>query len=167
MKNKVLTIMFAFALALTAVIPAMAAEVTEAEVPVTLTVINTERKISVTVPVALPVSVVDGEVVTATNAFITNHAETGDVRVTAVAVHPANYSIGDFEHFSGRADSIALQINGCPTRGPGPMRLYLDAFPDIPAVTSLAIRYDAKVSASEAVKEITAATVVFTIEVVS
>lgn len=166
MKTKVFSLIMALALSFTTAVPAMAAEVTKAEVPVTLTVINAERKISVTVPAALPVSVVDGDVVTATNAAITNEADSGSIRVTAVTVNPVSYSIGDFDDFSGAADSIALEINGCPTKSAGPLELEEDAFPDIVAGTSLSIQYDAKVSASEKVSSVTAATVVFTISAV-
>lgn len=166
MKGKFISLLCALALALSLAFPAMAAEVTEAEVPVTLTIINTERKISVTVPAALPVSVVDGDVVTATNAAITNQAESGSIRVTAVTVKPGQYAIGDFESVSGRASTIALSINGCPTRSAGALTLRKDAFPDIPAGKSLAIQYSAKVSVSGKAAGVTAALVVFTIEAI-
>ena len=60
---KRLAILLAAILALS--IFASAAETTTAEVPVTLTVIESQRQISVTVPAALPISVVDGKVLTA------------------------------------------------------------------------------------------------------
>ena len=60
-------------------VKASAEEVTEARVPVTLTVITTEKPISVTVPAALPVSVVDGSVLVANNAKISNNAKKGAV----------------------------------------------------------------------------------------
>ena len=129
----------------------------------TLTVVNTERKISVTVPAALPVSLVDGDVVTATNAAITNQAQTGSIRVTGVSVLPAEYAIGDYTNFSGGRGTIALSLNGCPTRGEGPLALEADGFPAIPAGRSLAIQYDAKVAPEEKPDAVTAATVVFTI----
>lgn len=166
MKTKVFSLILAFVLAAAAAVPALAAEVTEAEVPVTLTIINAERKISVTVPAALPVSVVDGDVVTATNAAITNQAESGAIRVTAVTVNPVSFAVGDYENFSRRVNSIALCLNGCPTKGAGKLALTKDAFPAIEAGKSLPIQYDAKVSSTEKVKGVTAATVVFTIAAV-
>ena len=86
---------------------ASAAETTTAEVPVTLTVIESQRQISVTVPAALPVSVVDGKVLTASNAAIHNHGK-DPVAVTAISVKPGAYDIGSFDHFSGLAGTIAL-----------------------------------------------------------
>ena len=53
-------------------VTASAAETTEAKVPVTLTVINTAAPISCTVPACLPVSLIDGYIVTASNAAITS-----------------------------------------------------------------------------------------------
>ena len=63
-------------------------------------------------------------------------------------------------------NSIALNINGCQTKGAGALTLAENAFPAIPVEKSLAIRYRAKVSASEAVTNVAAATVVFTIAAV-
>ena len=63
-------------------VPASAAETTEARVPVTLTVVNTVSPISCTVPAALPVSLVDGYVVCANNAAITNTGKNGAIKVT-------------------------------------------------------------------------------------
>ena len=59
-----------------------------------------------------------------------------------------------------------MNINGCQTKGAGALTLAENAFPAIPAEKSLAIRYRAKVSASEAVTNVAAATVVFTIAAV-
>ena len=91
---KRLTILLAVILALS--IFASAAETTTAEVPVTLTVIESQRQISVTVPAALPVSVVDGKVLTASNAAIRNHGK-DPVAVTAISVKPGAYDIGSFD----------------------------------------------------------------------
>ena len=82
MMKKMIALILTLALAVSLPVVASAAETTEARVPVTLTVINTERPISVTVPAALPVSVVDGEVLVANNAKITNNAKTGSVQVS-------------------------------------------------------------------------------------
>ena len=163
MRQRILSAAMALAIAFSLLTFASAAEVQRHEVPVTLTVVNTERKISVTVPAALPVSLVDGDVVTATNAAITNQAQTGSIRVTGVSVLPAEYAIGDYTNFSGGRGTIALSLNGCPTRGEGPLALEADGFPAIPAGRSLAIQYDAKVAPEEKPDAVTAATVVFTI----
>ena len=64
-------------------------------------------------------------------------------------------------------NSIALSINGCSTKGAGSLTLADGAFPAIAAEKNLAIRYKAKVSASEAVTNINAATVIFTIAAVN
>ena len=145
---------------------ASAAETTEARVPVTLTVVNTVAPISCTVPACLPVSLVDGYVVCANNATITNTGKSGAIRVTKVDVQPGVFEIGSYDAFSAGKNSIALSINGCSTKGAGALMLAENAFPAIPAEKSLAIRYRAKVSASEAVTNINAATVIFTIAAV-
>lgn len=155
-----LTLIFCFP------VQASAEEVTEARVPVTLTVINTERPISVTVPAALPVSVVDGDVLVANNAKITNNAENGAVKVTAVAVENGSLTVADYDGFDGDENTIALSINGCGTEGPGELDITDEAFPDIEAGSALDIRYQAKVAVSEDVKDLSAATVIFTIEAV-
>lgn len=147
-------------------VTASAAETTEARVPVTLTVVNTVSPISCTVPACLPVSLVDGYVVTANNAAITNTAKTGSIKVTKVDVQPGTFEIGNYDDFSASKNSIALSINGCNTKGAGVLTLAENAFPAIPAEKSLAIRYRAKVSASEAVTNVNAATVIFTIAAV-
>ena len=145
---------------------ASAAETTEARVPVTLTVVNTVAPISCTVPACLPVSLVDGYVVCANNAAITNTGKTGSIKVTKVDVQPCVFEIGSYDAFSAGKNSIALSINGCSTKGAGALTLAENAFPAIPAEKSLAIRYRAKVSASEAVTNVNAATVIFTIAAV-
>ena len=145
---------------------ASAAETTEARVPVTLTVVNAVSPISCTVPACLPVSLVDGYVVCANNAAITNTAKSGSIKVTKMDVQPGVFEIGSYDAFSAGKNSIALSINGCSTKGAGALTLAENAFPAIPAEKSLAIRYRAKVSASEAVTNVNAATVIFTIAAV-
>lgn len=140
-----------------------AAEVTEASVPVTLTVINTMKPISVTVPAVLPISMIDGYLVTANNAKIINHGESGSIQVTAVNVQPGAFRIGSYENFSAVENTIALAVNGCKTENAGKLPLTEAAFPTIEAGASLAIQYQAKVSASSAVANVNAATVIFTI----
>ena len=162
-KKKLITFLLALTMILSLSVGASAAETTEARVPVTLTVVNTVAPISCTVPAALPVSLVDGYVVCANNASITNNGKVGSIRVTKIEVTPGAFEIGNYDNFSANKNSIALNINGCQTRGAGALTLAENAFPAIPAEKSLAIRYKAKVSASEAVTNINAATVIFTI----
>ena len=165
--QKAAALLLALALIFALPVPASAAETTEARVPVTLTVVNVAAPISCTVPACLPVSLVDGYVVTANNAMITNTAKNGAIRVTKVDVQAGTFEIGNFDDFTASKDSIALSINGCSTKGAGSLTLVDGAFPAIAAEKNLAIRYKAKVSASEAVTNINAATIVFTIAAVN
>ena len=147
-------------------VKASAEEVTEARVPVTLTVVTTEKPISVTVPAALPVSVVDGDVLVANNAKISNNAEKGTVRVTGVVVENGSLTVAEYDGFDCDDNTIALSINGCGTEGPGDLDITDAAFPNIEAGSALDIRYQAKVAVSKDVKDLSAATVIFTIEAV-
>ena len=166
MNRKLITFLLALTMIVSLAVSASAAETTEARVPVTLTVVNTVAPISCTVPACLPVSLVDGYVVCANNAVITNTGKTGSIKVTKVDVQPGVFEIGSYDVFSAGKNSIALSINGCSTKGAGALTLTENAFPAIPAEKSFAIRYRAKVSASEAVTNINAATVIFTIAAV-
>ena len=166
-RKKLITFLLALTMILSLSVGASAAETTEARVPVTLTVVNTVSPISCTVPAALPVSLVDGYVVTANNAMISNTGKNGAIRVTKVDVQAGTFEIGNFDDFTAAKNSIALSINGCATKGAGALTLVDGAFPAIAAEKNLAIRYKAKVSASEAVTNINAATVIFTIAAVS
>ena len=166
MNRKLITLLLALTMIVSLAASASAAETTEARVPVTLTVVNTVAPISCTVPACLPVSLVDGYVVCANNASITNTGKTGSIKVTKVDVQPGIFEIGSYDAFSAGKNSIALSINGCSTKGAGALMLAENAFPAIPAEKSLAIRYRAKVSASEAVTNVNAATVIFTIAAV-
>ena len=165
--KKSLALLLALALIFAFPVTASAAETTEAKVPVTLTVVNTVAPISCTVPACLPVSLIDGYIVTASNAAITNTGKTGAIRVTKVDVQAGTFEIGNFDDFTASKNSIALSINGCSTKGAGSLTLVGGAFPVIAAEKNLAIRYKAKVSASEAVTNINAATVIFTIAAVN
>ena len=165
--KKSLALLLALALIFAFPVTASAAETTEAKVPVTLTVVNTVAPISCTVPACLPVSLIDGYIVTASNAAITNTGKTGAIRVTKVDVQAGTFEIGNFDDFTASKNSIALSINGCSTKGAGSLTLVGGAFPVIAAEKNLAIRYKAKVSASEAVTNINAATIVFTIAAVN
>ena len=166
-KKKLITLLLALTMILSLATGASAAETTEARVPVTLTVVNTVAPISCTVPAALPVSLVDGYVVCANNAAITNTGKTGSIRVTKVDVRAGTFEIGNYDDFSAGKNSIALNINGCSTKDAGALTLTDGAFPAIGAEKSLAIRYKAKVSANEAVTNVNAATIVFTIAAVN
>ena len=147
-------------------ITAMASDVTTATVPVTLTVTNEYRAVNVTVPVSLPVEVVNGTVITADNAKITNNAESGSVQVTAVSVTNGAYKVGNYNNFSG-SKTIALKINGCATTGSGALNIQNGNFPVIRAGGSLGLTYYAKVSGDAPNGEnVNAANVVFTISCV-
>lgn len=162
MKNRLLALILS--LTATAALALSASAAQTHEVPVTLTVVNTQQRISVTVPAALPVSVVDGYVVTATNAAIRNTAAEGAVRIAAVTVTDGTLAVGDYANFEDTpVNTIALSLNGCPTRGAGELAITEEAFPAIGEGESLALNYDAKVNAVGEPKNETAATVVFTI----
>ena len=166
-RKKLITLLLALTMILSLAVGASAAETTEARVPVTLTVVNTVSPISCTVPACLPVSLIDGYVVTANNAAIVNQGKTGSIKVTKVDVQPGTFEIGNYDDFSAGKNSIALNINGCVTKGAGSLTLVDGAFPAIAAEKNLAIRYKAKVSASEAATNINAATIVFTITAIT
>ena len=166
MNRKLITFLLALTMIESLAASSSAAETTEARVPVTLTVVNAVSPISCTVPACLPVSLVDGYVVCANNAAITNTAKSGSIKVTKMDVQPGVFEIGSYDAFSAGKNSIAMSINGCSTKGAGALTLAENAFPAIPAEKSLAIRYRAKVSASEAVTNVNAATVIFTIAAV-
>ena len=164
--KKAIIYFICLALLLAFPVPASAEEVTEATVPVTLTVINTVHPISVTVPAALPVSVVDGYTVTANNACISNNAEGGAVQVMAVSVQSGSFTIDSFENFSAKDKTIALKINGCATEYAGPLTISQNAFPPVKAGENLPINYSAKVATSEETSNANVATVIFTIAAV-
>ena len=166
-KKKLITFLLALTMILSLTAGVSAAETTEARVPVTLTVVNTVSPISCTVPACLPVSLVDGYVVCANNAAITNTGKIGAIKVTKVDVQAGTFEIGNFDDFTASKNSIALSINGCSTKSAGALTLVDGAFPAIGAEKALAIRYKAKVSANEAVTNVNAATIVFTIAAVT
>ena len=110
------------ALALCLSLGAHAAGSTTATVPVTLTVDNEYRAVNVTVPASLPIEVINGTVLTAENARITNNSKSGSVRVSGVEVMGGAYKVGNYNSFSG-SKTIALKINGCATEGPGKLSI--------------------------------------------
>ena len=166
-KKKLITFLLVLTMILSLTAGVSAAETTEARVPVTLPVVNTVSPISCTVPACLPVSLVDGYVVCANNAAFTHTGKRGAIKVPKVDGPAGTFEIGNFDDFTASNNSIALSINGCSTKGAGSLTLVDGAFPAISAEKSLAIRYKAKVSASEAVTNINAATIVFTIAAVN
>lgn len=144
----------------------MAATSTTATVPVTLTVANEYRAVNVTVPASLPVHVINGTVVTADNAVIKNNSKVSAIQVTSVSVTDGAYKVGDYENFSGK-QTIALKINGCPTKSAGKLPVTENAFPVIAASGSQALTYFAKVSGDAPnADDVQAANVVFTISIV-
>ena len=156
----------ALVLALCLSLGALADTSTTATVPVTLTVDNEYRAVNVTVPASLPIHVINGMVVTADNAKITNNSKSGAVRVTGVEVTDGAYKVGSYNSFSG-AHRVALKINGCSTEGPGKLGINTTAFPVIKAEESLALEYFAKISADAPNSEnVNALNVVFTISIV-
>ena len=115
-------ILLALALVLSFSTTAFAASSATATVPVTLTVANEYRAVNVTVPASLPVYVINGTVVTANNAKITNNSKTGSIQVTGIKVTDGAYKIGSYDSFFG-SKTIALKINGCVTNGAGNMTI--------------------------------------------
>ena len=157
-----LSLMMVFSLGMNA----YAATSTTATVPVTLTVSNEYRAVNVTVPASLPVYVINGTVVTADNAVIRNNSKTSAIQVTSISVTDGAYKVGDYENFSGK-QTIALKINGCPTKGAGKLAITSSAFPVIAANGSQALTYFAKVSGDAPnADDVQAANVVFTISIV-
>ena len=167
MKRKIIpAFLLALALVFSLSTGALAAGATTATVPVTLTVSNEYRAVNVTVPAALPVYVINGTVVTADNARITNNAKTGSVQVTGLSVTDGAYKVGSYDSFSG-SKTIALKINGCVTTGAGRVPLTSSAFPVIAAGGSQKLTYFAKVSGDAPnSKDVQAANVVFSISIV-
>ena len=167
MKHKrILTWFLLMATVFTLGVNVMAATSTTATVPVTLTVANEYRAVNVTVPASLPVHVINGTVVTADKAVIRNNSKVSAVQVTSVSVTDGAYKVGDYENFSGK-QTLALKINGCPTKGTGNLPITENAFPVITANGSQPLTYFAKVSGdAQNTENLEAAKVVFTISIV-
>ena len=167
MKHKsILALFLSLMMVFTFGMTAYAASSTTATVPVTLTVSNEYRAVNVTVPASLPVYVINGTVVTADNAVIRNNSKSSAIQVTSVSVTDGAYQVGDYENFSG-SSTIALKINGCPTKGTGRLTITDNAFPVIAANGSQAVTYFAKVSGDAPnADDVQAANVIFTISIV-
>ncbi len=164
--KKIAAMLVSAALMLSLGITAFAATSTTATVPVTLTVSNEYRAVNVTVPASLPVYVINGTVVTADNALIRNNSGFSAIQVTSVSVTDGAYKVGDYENFSGK-QTIALKINGCPTKGAGKLSVVSSAFPVISAGGSQALTYFARVSGDAPnTEDVQAANVIFTISIV-
>ena len=135
-------------------------------IPVTLTVVHAAKHINVTLPAALPVSIADGKILTASNLKIENHADSVSVRVSSIEVRNGSFSVVSYADFpeTGRTERIALRINGCETMGPGALALTDAAFPVISAGHDLPIRYQAKVAMTERSESTNAAYVIFTLK---
>lgn len=119
-----------------------------------------------TVPASFPVEVINGVVVTADNAKITNNAKSGLVKITAVSVMDGAYKVGNYDNFSG-SQTIALKFNDCPTIGAGKLNIHDQAFPAIQAGESLPLTYFAKVSGdAQNTEGSEVARVIFTISIV-
>ena len=168
MKRKsIFSVMMALLLVCSMSVSAFAADTTTtATVPVTLTVSNEYRAVNVTVPASMPVEVINGTVITATNAKITNNSKNGSVQVTGISVTDGAYKVGNYDSFSG-AKTIALKINNCPTKGAGKLAINSTAFPVIAAGGSQALTYYAKVSGDAVnAEDVQAAQVIITISIV-
>lgn len=150
-------------------IPSFAAEKSVGQqttsIPVTLTIVQSVKKIDVTMPAAFPVSVVDGKVLTATNVEIRNNSEKVGVEIASVKVTNGTYSVADFAAFpTFGSKKIAININGCQTKKSGELAITKKSFPDINPTQALAIDYNAKVLGSSEVKGEKAANVIFTLK---
>ena len=162
--KKALSLLLALAAAFTLSASALAADTETMTIPVTLTVVHTSKNIDVTLPAALPVSVVDEQVYTADNLVIRNNSTTTGVRVSGVSVTNGAYTVASYNSFPASSPArIALRINGCATTGAGSLAINATAFPTIGAGGSLPIRYAAKVSDSGDVAGLDAAHVIFTL----
>lgn len=164
-KKHIIAFVLALTLAMSLAVTSFAASSTTASVPVTLTVSNEYRAVNVTVPASLPVYVINGSVVVADNARITNNSTSGAVQVTSISIENGAYTVGNYNEFSGN-DTIALKINGCATTGAGALNIDSTAFPVIEPTEELALTYFAKVSGdAENVDSLEAAHVIITISI--
>ena len=165
-KKTVMALILSLLLMFSVSATAFADSSTTATVPVTLTVSNEYRSVNVTVPASLPIYVINGKVVVADSAKITNNSKTGSVQVTGLSVTDGAYKVGNYDSFSG-SKTIALKINGCSTKGSGTVAISPGAFPVISPQGSMLLEYFAKVSGDAPNAEnVPAASVIFTISIV-
>jgi DNA-directed RNA polymerase alpha subunit len=141
-------------------------------VPITISIVNSTKMIDVTMPVVMPISIMDGKVLTADNVEITNNSDSIPVEITSVEVDDGAYEVASYDEFVDYSkDKIALIINGCKTVDNGIMdisaEMLTEKFPVIDIHESLPINYSAKVSKSTETGIIEeAASVVFTLKTV-
>lgn len=133
-------------------------------IPVTLTVVHSVQSMDVTMPAAMPVSLLDGKVLTANNVEIVNNSPYVDVEVSSVRVENAAYRVGDYDAFpESESGVIAMKINGCVTHGPGVLTLTESGFPVIQAGKVLPVEYRAKLNDTHDVSGQEVARVIFTL----
>lgn len=136
-------------------------------IPVTLTVVHSVQNLDVTMPAAMPVSLLDGKVLTANNVEIVNNSSYVDVEVASVRVENAAYHVGDYDSFpENETGLIAMKINGCSTHGPGALTLTEAGFPIIHAGKALPIEYRAQLNDTHDVSGQEVARVIFTLRAV-
>lgn len=137
-------------------------------IPVTLTVVHSVQNLDVTMPAAMPVSLLDGKVLTANNVEIVNNSSYVDVEVTSVRVENGAYRVGNYDAFPEKETGlIAMSINGCPSHGPGALTLTETAFPIIRAGKALPIEYRARLNDTQDISGQEVAHVIFTLRAVS
>lgn len=163
MMKRLVSVMVLAACVLCAAVPAVAAGGEQTTtIPVTLTIVNSTKNLDVTMPAAMPVSVVDGKVLTADNVEIRNNSKILDVEIASVLVRDGQYRVGSYEDFPEGSDGvIAMQLNGVGTTGAGALAIDKTSFPDVEAGKSLPVNYKAKVSEGRDVSGLEAASVVF------
>lgn len=136
-------------------------------IPVTLTVVHSVQNLDVTMPAAMPVSLLDGKVLTANNVEIVNNSSYVDVEVASVRVENAAYRVGDYDSFpENETGLIAMKINGCSTHGSGALTLTEAGFPIIHAGKALPIEYRARLNDTHDVSGQEVARVIFTLRAV-
>jgi hypothetical protein len=138
------------------------------EIPVMLTIVHSTKNIDVTLPATMPVSVLDGKVLTADNLRIYNNSSYLGIEISNVSVTDGVYQIASFSNFpSNEHNVIALCINGRETTKTGALSIDQTAFPIIEPQSSIPIRYTAKVTDSKDIENVNAANVVFTLKAVA
>lgn len=165
-KNKIAGLLAALlAVAGTGVVSAAGEQTTT--IPVTLTVVHSVQNLDVTMPAAMPVSLLDGKVLTANNVEIRNNSAYVDVEVADLRVENAAYRVGDYDAFPENEMSvIAMKINGCATHGPGAVTLTETGFPIIRAGKELPIEYRARLNDTQDISGQEVARVIFTLRAV-
>lgn len=168
MKKKGLRRILGLCLALLAISPTPVFADQQNTIPVTLTVVHSIHSLDVTMPLCMPVSVLNGTVLTANNVQITNNSVYDDVEISSIQINGKTWNIGDYENFpTDEPRLIAMSINGCPTKGSGELGINDTAFPAIGRGKSLPLAYEAKVSDSVDMTGAEVAQVIFTLRAVA